>query len=227
MDNKTNEEKRAFELKTPWERLIDSVKNGKCNDAPFDTKTFTKVMRDTFEYFFSEDAVEHELTKAEISLLCSLYTYTKLPNFYENESYENFKKSQHAVSILSFVILFRDGKNERVSGNKLHHVFFEDDKFKIFEYDIMTDDMGEFRDKYPTYEEGDYSWRGTIEDGSEYGVYPEDYDNVIEYLDDLEEAKYEWRLCCEDGSKYRVNPYDYETEDEYSEALAKAKAEAE
>ena len=226
IDFTTDEDLRVYELKTPWERLIESVRYDK-HKEPFDTKSFAEGMRNTFEYFFSKGANQHELTKAEISLYGSIYAYTKLPNLYETESYDDFKKSQHAASILSFVILFRNSKNESISGTKLHHVFFEDEKFKIFEYDIMTDDMGEIRDKYPTYEDGDYSWRETLEDGSDYGICPEDYDNVEAYLDDLDEAKYEWRIDYLHCTDYNINPFDYETEEEYLEAVAEAKADAE
>lgn len=228
MDFTKAEDMRVYELKTPWERLIESVRHGKGKE-PFDTKTFAEGMRDTFEYFFSKSAKQHELTKAEISLYGSMYAYTKLPNLYENESYDDFKKSQHAATILSFVILFKNCKKEHFSGTKLHHQTFDNDdqKFKIFEYDIMTDDMGEFRDKYPTYEDGEYAWRETLVDGSDYGIDTEDYDDVADYIDALAEAKeaeYEWRLNYLDGD---INPFDYETEDEYLEAVANAKADAE
>lgn len=228
MDFTTAEDMRVYELKTPWERLIESVRHGKGKE-PFDTKTFAEGMRDTFEYFFSKDAEQHELTKAEISLYGSIYAYTKLPNLYENESYDDFKKSQHAATILSFVILFKNCKKEHISGTKLHHPTYDNDdqQFKIFEYDIMTDDMGEFKDKYPKYEEGDYSWRESLEDGSDYGIDPEDYDDVVEYIDALEEAKYEWRIDYLDCTDYDINPFDYETEEEYLEALEDAKADAE
>ena len=35
----------------------------------------------------------------------------------------------------------------------------------------------------------DYSWRDYAEDGSEYGLYPEDYETEEDYLFDLEMAK--------------------------------------
>ncbi len=69
----------------------------------------------------------------------------------------------------------------------------------------------------------DYRWREFCEDGSEYGVDPEDYETEEEYEEALEEAKYAWREDAEDGSEYDVDPEDYETEEEYMEALEEAK----
>lgn len=70
----------------------------------------------------------------------------------------------------------------------------------------------------------DTSWRDTCEDGFEYGLDPQDYDDEDEYLDALNEAKYEWRDFCDDeGYEYDVDPEDYETEDEYNAALHEAK----
>lgn len=65
-----------------------------------------------------------------------------------------------------------------------------------------------------------YEWRIFCEDGTEYGVYPEDYETEEEYADALDEAKYGWRDSCESVLDTRVDPEDYETEDEYEEALA-------
>lgn len=73
-------------------------------------------------------------------------------------------------------------------------------------------------------DESDTSWRDSCEDGSEYDVDPEDYDDEEEYLEALNEAKYEWRDSCDDeGLDYDIDPEDYETEDEYNEAVQKAK----
>ena len=68
-------------------------------------------------------------------------------------------------------------------------------------------------------EEEKYGWRETCEDGSEFGLDPEDYETEEEYEEALEEEKYGWRLTCEDGSGYGLDPEDYETEEEYEEAL--------
>lgn len=64
-------------------------------------------------------------------------------------------------------------------------------------------------------------WRDIVEDGSEYGIYPEDYETETEYTDALEAEKYGWRDWCEDNDS-GVNPNDYETEQEYDEAVQKA-----
>ncbi len=93
-------------------------------------------------------------------------------------------------------------------------------------------------------------WRERCEDGSAYGLYPENFDSADDYEDALAEAKrktmdehsvgqapaaaatenhkqpgnqYRWRHHCEDGSKYGISPYDYETADDYAEALNEAK----
>lgn len=93
-------------------------------------------------------------------------------------------------------------------------------------------------------------WRDQCEDGSAYGVYPEQFDSADDYEDALEEAKrrfaeeqtidqnpiaerketnahrgnqYRWRLHCEDGAPYGLSPEDYETADDYAEALDEAK----
>jgi len=68
-----------------------------------------------------------------------------------------------------------------------------------------------------------YNWRDHCEDGSEYGIDPDDYDAEDEYDEALKEAKYGWRDTCEDGLQYSVDPEDYETEAEYNEALETAK----
>lgn len=65
-----------------------------------------------------------------------------------------------------------------------------------------------------------YEWRIFCEDGTEYGVYPEDYETEEEYADALDEAKYGWRDSCESVLDTGVDPEDYETEDEYEETLA-------
>ena len=69
----------------------------------------------------------------------------------------------------------------------------------------------------------DYGWREFCEDGSEYGISPEDYEDEWEYEEALEEAKYAWREDCEDGFEYGVDVDDYETLEEYEDALREAK----
>lgn len=71
----------------------------------------------------------------------------------------------------------------------------------------------------------EYDWRDTCEDGSEFGIDPEDYETEEEYEEALEEARYGWRDTCEDGSDFDIDPEDYETEEEYEEALEQAKRE--
>jgi len=93
-------------------------------------------------------------------------------------------------------------------------------------------------------------WRDQCEDGSAYGIYPEQFDSADDYEDALKEAKqrlteeqtidqnpitekketnahrgnqYRWRLHCEDGAPYGLSPEDYETADDYAEALEEAK----
>ncbi len=67
--------------------------------------------------------------------------------------------------------------------------------------------------------EEEHAWRETCEDGSEFGLDPEDYETEEEYEEALEEEKYGWRETCEDGSGYGLDPENYETEEEYEEAL--------
>lgn len=68
-----------------------------------------------------------------------------------------------------------------------------------------------------------YAWRLNCEDGSEYGIFPEDYETREEYHTAIHREKYAWRDWCEDGSELGIDPEDYETEDEYEEALEEAK----
>ncbi|MCD8300004.1 MAG: hypothetical protein LUC41_02315 [Clostridiales bacterium] len=72
-----------------------------------------------------------------------------------------------------------------------------------------------------------YAWRMNCEDGSEYGISPEDYETRDDYNEALYMAKYSWREECEDGSGYGFTPEDYETEDDYEEALESAKLQEE
>lgn len=86
----------------------------------------------------------------------------------------------------------------------------EDDSDSDFDSDLFDD----------TDDSDKYEWRIFCEDGTEYGVYPEDYETEEEYENALDEAKYGWRDNCEDGAEYGIEPDDYETEEEYEEALA-------
>lgn len=71
-----------------------------------------------------------------------------------------------------------------------------------------------------------YAWRLNCEDGSEYGIHPEDYETREEYHEAIQREKYAWRDWCEDGLEHGVDPDDYETEDEYEEALEEARLSA-
>lgn len=94
-------------------------------------------------------------------------------------------------------------------------------------------------------------WREHCEDGSQYGLYPENFTTADDYADALKAAKeemtaapfmaermpptdqelaqpsnrYRWRKYCEDGSKYGVFPEDYETADDYQDAINAKKQE--
>ena len=92
--------------------------------------------------------------------------------------------------------------------------------YNIFKECTKEDDDD---DSYLYDDEEDYSWRDFCDDGSEYGISPEDYEEEWEYEEALEEAKYAWRDECEDGVEYGVDPEDYETAEEYEEALEEVK----
>lgn len=97
-----------------------------------------------------------------------------------------------------------------------------------------------------------YLWREYCEDGSIYGLDPNDYETADQYNDALSELKrvvsndadlhhdYDsssalkragttkttsiWRKYCEDGTAYGIYPSDYETADDYQDALDEAKS---
>lgn len=71
---------------------------------------------------------------------------------------------------------------------------------------------------------GSDEWKLTCEDGSDYGIYPDDYETEEEYMEALEEARAAWREGCDEAAEYGLNPEDYETEDEYADALEEARA---
>ncbi len=75
---------------------------------------------------------------------------------------------------------------------------------------------------YPSNDRNKYAWRLNCEDGSEYGIYPEDYETRDEYHEALHQEKYSWRDYCEDGTEHGIDPEDYETEEEYEEAMEAA-----
>lgn len=89
---------------------------------------------------------------------------------------------------------------------------------KIFEEASNSEDK--YEDNDFDYDNDEYcTWRDTAEDGTEFGIYPEDYDTEEEYEDALEEAKYAWRDTVEDGTEFGIDPEYYETEEEYNDAL--------
>lgn len=89
-------------------------------------------------------------------------------------------------------------------------------------------------------------WKTTCEDGSSFGLCPDDYSSADDYQDALNNAKnvtkpicdesvsdkvirpttkdkkYIWRKVCADGSEYGINPENYDDADDYEEALNKA-----
>lgn len=101
--------------------------------------------------------------------------------------------------------------------------------YKIFEQCMKksddADDDFSLDDDLDIIPSKDYSWRSYCEDGTEFCIFPEDYETEEEYEEALNEAKYAWRDTCEDGSDYGLIPEDYETEEEYSEALDEARNE--
>ena len=101
------------------------------------------------------------------------------------------------------------------------------DKIGIEYYNhIRGDPMGILDDLFVMSildDEEEHAWRSDCEDGSEYGIDPDDFDTEDEYNEALEEAKYGWRDYAEDGDEYGLDPELYETEAEYEEALEEAK----
>ena len=95
------------------------------------------------------------------------------------------------------------------NGDGKHDIFDDMLEFEIFQR-VMKDDSDsddeadddfddDFDDDYEyDSDESDVSWREFCEDGSKYGVDPEDYDDEDDYLEALKEAKYEWRDYCDD-----------------------------
>lgn len=87
--------------------------------------------------------------------------------------------------------------------------------------------MGAFDDDSNNYSmphDNRYAWRLNCEDGSDYGVYPDDYETRNEFNAALSKEKCLWRDSCEDGSEYGISPEDFETENEYTEAIENTKA---
>lgn len=92
---------------------------------------------------------------------------------------------------------------------------------------VIEDDPLFSEMNYTHTNENRYAWRLNCEDGSFYGIKPEDYETREEYNEALYKEKYSWRNSCEDGADYGITPEEYETEEEYDEALERAKEEEE
>ncbi len=69
----------------------------------------------------------------------------------------------------------------------------------------------------------DTSWHSEVEDGSKYGICPEDFESKEEYEEALENEKHWWVEYAEDGSEYGLNPYSFDSPNDYEDALYKAK----
>lgn len=99
--------------------------------------------------------------------------------------------------------------------------------YRIFEECTMDDNFSggsygsDYSGSYGNYNR--YEWRDYCEDGTKFGVDPEDYETEEEYNEALKKAKYGWRECCESFLDTGVDPEDYETEEEYDAALYEAK----
>lgn len=107
-----------------------------------------------------------------------------------------------------------------------------DDTEDLIKFGGMLGAMGAFdpddelyidTESYSTPRDNRYAWRLNCEDGSKYGIDPDDYETREEYNTALKHEKYSWRSWCEDGSKYGLDPKDFETEDEYKEAFDEAR----
>ena len=93
-----------------------------------------------------------------------------------------------------------------------------------------------------------YTWRQYCEDGSPYGISPNDYQTADDYDEALQAAKsvsdeedftigvslkvgettesskkHLWRYYCSDGKEYGIDPNNFESADDYEEAIEEAK----
>jgi hypothetical protein len=64
-----------------------------------------------------------------------------------------------------------------------------------------------------------YAWRLNCEEGSDYGVDPQDYKTRDAYHEALYRMKYKWREYCEDDSEFGLDPQWFELESDYEKAL--------
>ncbi|MCD8149989.1 MAG: hypothetical protein LUE92_10605 [Clostridiales bacterium] len=91
-----------------------------------------------------------------------------------------------------------------------------------FDDDDVCDDLLLSTGNFVHTNDNRYAWRLNCEDGSDYGIFPEDYETREEYNEAIHNEKYAWRDFCEDGSEYNLEPEDFETEEEYEAALEEA-----
>lgn len=137
-----NKNETVSYLTVQWNELIEMGKYFDGEDDLFDTDAFAECMRETFSYFFSDKEQSEPLTRAEIILYGYIFAYTKLPVLYINENSECFEKSQLAAETFAHAIL--GDKEEYIFGTKLKQTVLNGEDFVEYEYDIMTDDMGEY-----------------------------------------------------------------------------------
>lgn len=93
---------------------------------------------------------------------------------------DGFFDSNHDGKLTGFETLMRD-------------TFWLDQQRRWNEnYDKSNDSYissgSSFDDDFSSYDETDHSWREYCEDGSDYGIFPEDYETEEEYEETLEEA---------------------------------------
>ena len=101
---------------------------------------------------------------------------------------------------------------------------FDDFWYDDFDGDGKISESDKFFSDW-MYDDLAHSWRKEVEDGTEYGLDPRDYEFRENYEKALDEAKHEWRATAE--FSFKLNPEDYETEEEYNAALADLKARGE
>lgn len=98
--------------------------------------------------------------------------------------------------------------------------------YKIFEEAVKTrKDDNEIE---PLIDDGfdDYGWRQFCEDGSEFGIDPQDYETEEDFNEALEEAKLSRHDAADDGFELGVDSEDYKTEEEYESSLESVRSES-
>lgn len=87
--------------------------------------------------------------------------------------------------------------------------------------DDQIDEVERYSEKYRYTRR--YSWRQNCADGSEWDVYPEEYETEEEYNAAIQEEKYAWRSWRKDGEKFGIHTENYETEEEFNAAVNTAR----